>query len=300
MKKVYVLLFIAFVSINHLFAQVTHNVSVYNNLFGSSSISNVHIGDIIRFVWEEGPHTTTSTSVPSGAATWNAQLNSSSTIFSYTITHTGTYEYKCNFHSGMTGSFEVVPVVMPVKLTSFDVSENKNGAKITWKTASEQNTAYFSLRRSDNNTDFKEISRIPAAGDSDTEKAYSYDDLDLNTTDEFFYYVLVTVDKDASEQYSEIKSLKNKLVASAKLITSISPNPFSKGDRFTFNYSARMAGNMNVKFHNANGQLVYEDTVRTSAGINSSNLALQNLAAGIYTATFTSGNVQEVYKIQVN
>lgn len=87
---------------------ITHTVQVADFSFTPSTITNVQIGDIVSFVWVSGTHTTTSASVPSGAATWNQNITSSSTTFNYTVTHAGTYAYFCAIHStSMGGGFLV-------------------------------------------------------------------------------------------------------------------------------------------------------------------------------------------------
>ena len=84
---------------------VKNQITVSGTSFSPNSL-NVHVGDTITFKWNSGSHTTTSTSVPTGAASWNTPLNSSSTSFQYIITKTGTYNFQCNFHytMGMTGT----------------------------------------------------------------------------------------------------------------------------------------------------------------------------------------------------
>ncbi len=85
-------------------------VTVQDHVFTPNTLPNVHIGDTIRWVWVNGTHTTTSTSVPTGAATWNNPINSGSTSFIYVPTVAGDYSYQCNFHfsMGMTGTFTVL------------------------------------------------------------------------------------------------------------------------------------------------------------------------------------------------
>lgn len=80
----------------------------------------VYVGDTIHWEWNEGTHTTTSTTVPAGAASWNADINSSQTFYEYVVTVAGTYEYHCLFHSSMIGSFEalVVPCSFVSEITS--------------------------------------------------------------------------------------------------------------------------------------------------------------------------------------
>jgi len=82
----------------------TYTVQVSNFAFSPSSLPNVLVGDTIKWVWVSGSHTTTSVSVPNGAATWDSPMNSSSTTFSYPITVAGTYTYKCSMHASMTGT----------------------------------------------------------------------------------------------------------------------------------------------------------------------------------------------------
>ena len=71
---------------------------------------NAHVGDVIIWQWVNGiMHTTTSTSVPAGAQTWNAPIDSTHTQFRYRLQVAGTYQYQCNFHfaQGMRGTIVV-------------------------------------------------------------------------------------------------------------------------------------------------------------------------------------------------
>jgi hypothetical protein len=83
--------------------------------FSPSSISTVKVGDTITWSWVGGSHTTTSMTIPSGAASWDHPLNATSTSFSYIPTLLGTYNYKCtpHFSMGMIGSFVVSPLGTP-------------------------------------------------------------------------------------------------------------------------------------------------------------------------------------------
>lgn len=80
-------------------------VRVQNFTFQPATI-NAHVGDIIIWRFVNGMHTTSSTSVPAGAQTWNAPVDSSRTQFRYRIQVAGTYQFQCNFHfaQGMVGT----------------------------------------------------------------------------------------------------------------------------------------------------------------------------------------------------
>ncbi len=65
------------------------------------------VGDVIRWEWTSGVHTTTSASVPQGAASWDADLTQAFPLYEYTVEVQGTYAYFCSLHvsSGMAGAF---------------------------------------------------------------------------------------------------------------------------------------------------------------------------------------------------
>src|SRR6516225_7610449 len=82
----------------------TQIVTVQDHVFTPSSFT-INIGDTIKWTWLNGSHTTTSLTIPSGAATWDHPINVSNTSFIYVPSKTGTYNYKCtpHFAIGMKG-----------------------------------------------------------------------------------------------------------------------------------------------------------------------------------------------------
>ncbi len=88
----------------------TYTVTVADFSFSPSTLT-VHPGDVITWTWSSGSHTTTSTTLPTGAPTWDQAINATNTSYSYTAPSIlGTYNYKCTPHAGMgmVGSFTVV------------------------------------------------------------------------------------------------------------------------------------------------------------------------------------------------
>lgn len=126
MKKK-ILLVLTMLSIFLTFASTsfstTVNISVSNFMFTPSSV-NANIGDTIKWNWINGGHTTTCngssfTSLPAGAASWNASMNSGSPTFRYVITVAGTYGYKCSFHApGMVAAINVAAPATTLNLTA--------------------------------------------------------------------------------------------------------------------------------------------------------------------------------------
>lgn len=81
-----------------------HIITQSGNSFSPQALE-VEVGDVIRWVWNNGNHNTTAVSVPSGASTWANPLNSGNPQFEYTVAVAGNYAYVCTFHQGMNGGF---------------------------------------------------------------------------------------------------------------------------------------------------------------------------------------------------
>ncbi len=88
---------------------VKHIITQTNFSFSPSNLTGVHVGDTITWVWTGGSHTTTSSVIPAGAATWDSPLSSGNPTFTYIPQVEGEYEYVCTPHEsmGMVGNFEV-------------------------------------------------------------------------------------------------------------------------------------------------------------------------------------------------
>jgi plastocyanin len=87
-----------------------YSIDVKNFEFSPSNLTSVRIGDTIHFEWKNGNHTTTSTTIPTGAATWDHLMDASHLTFDYIPTTLGVYHYKCTPHEsmGMVGQFTVL------------------------------------------------------------------------------------------------------------------------------------------------------------------------------------------------
>jgi len=124
-KKYYLLILLAtglVLPCSYLSAAVhTIHVGTGGNMAFYPDNLTVAAGDTVEWIWDDGFHTTTSGSIPSGAASWDAPLDPGNTSYRYVPVISGTYNYVCTPHSsmGMTGQFTVtcvapgVPSVTP-------------------------------------------------------------------------------------------------------------------------------------------------------------------------------------------
>lgn len=298
MKKLSTL-FVFLLAINFYSNATEWTVNVSNFQFTQKTL-NVVVGDVIKWVWVSGTHTTTSTTIPAGAASWDSPITSTSTSFSYTVTVAGTYNYKCTPHEafGMVGSFTATPN-LPVVLKGFSVSGTKaNTALIQWSTATEENTDYFAILRSTDGVNYEQLTTVKAAGNSTQLQNYSYTDNNISNTNKYYYYSLKTVDKDGKYTVSSTELFKN-AAAVSKLITKLSPNPISSPGHLMFEFNADKNGSLLAQLYDASGKLVKQDHMSAAAGLNSGHFHIGEVAKGKYTIVFTLDGLIEKYTIVV-
>lgn len=296
MKKVYPLL-ASLLFINYAFA-TTHVVQVSNFQFSPSSL-NVNVGDTIKWVWVNGFHTTTSLTIPSGAAAWDATMSSSSQTFLYKITADGVYNYECTPHAPAMAGTITASAVLPVVLSDFGVfSEKSNSARLAWSTATELNSDRFEIMRSTNGVKFDKIGAVPAKGNSAVLTDYTYTDNNLPVGSQFIYYYLAIVDKDGSKALSEIKTFRNEN-SSAKLIVSLSPNPISRPGHLMLQFNSAGTNKMLAQLFDASGKMIKQANMAAVAGLNNGHFHIGEVAPGTYTIVFTMDAVKESYKIVV-
>ncbi|HEX8462621.1 MAG TPA: plastocyanin/azurin family copper-binding protein [Segetibacter sp.] len=281
-----------------------HVVQVANFQFSPANLTNVFVGDTIRWVWASGFHTTTcnpatqgpDNSLPAGAATWNSDINPSVTAFEYKVTVAGTYNYWCVPHQpNMAGSFTAA-AALPVKLTSFLVAGNNEKASLTWITENEENTDHFSVRRSVDGTNYAEIATIPAAGNSRSIKNYSFNDSKLSPGQKFYYYNIAVVDLDGKQIVSETKLFKN-LKGISSLILSLSPNPISSPGHLNLKFNAEKEGKMDVRLISSDGKIIKATVMQAYTGVNNGHFHLGILPAGTYTLVCTIDGLTESYHL---
>jgi len=90
------------------------SVSIPNGVGSSQGLTYVPASVTVAkggsVVWKNNdpvPHTVTSTSVPSGASSFDSGNMNSTATYTVTFIVSGTYQYKCSYHPWMTGTVVV-------------------------------------------------------------------------------------------------------------------------------------------------------------------------------------------------
>ena len=104
----------------------------------------------------------------------------------------------------------VSSALTPVKLINFNIAKQDKSILLDWQTASEINNDYFSIERSENNSQFTEIGKVKGHGTTSSVQNYQFTYQTLNDkiqTTNIFYYRLKQVDFDGKFEYSKVISM---------------------------------------------------------------------------------------------
>jgi Secretion system C-terminal sorting domain len=174
--------------------------------------------------------------------------------------------------------------LLPVGLSIFTGTVNKDKILLKWRTETELNNHGFDIERSTDNTHWKSIVFIEGNGNSNSPKNYSY-------TDNYppfgkVYYRLKQEDNDGKFEYSNIINFDLSVTSNVELYQNY-PNPFNPTT--IIEYSLPKGSHALLKVYDSLGREVailkneYQVAGRYSVEFNSSKLA-----SGIYLYTLTT------------
>jgi N-acetylneuraminic acid mutarotase len=211
---------------------------------------------------------TTSTSFPGSARSGTAAIATGMNGFLGT-----------GFNNGVLAAdfFQFTTNITPLPLTliSFQgVLADHSTIDLSWATAEEENTASFDIERSGDGTSFKGIGTVRAAGNSQTERTYSW--VDPNALTGLNYYRLHMVDQDNKATYSQVIALRN----TADGAFAVYPNPAKDVLNIQLGPVAT-SGPIHVRITDASGQLV-KSMIAVSAVNNVLTVNIADLTRGIY------------------
>jgi len=149
--------------------------------------------------------TFTYTTIPNTATQFRFRLVTDATVntyFTFSPPSTNVYYYDI-------ASFSIIcDAVLPIELVEFNGYNEDNVNRLYWITASELNNDYFLLERSTNGIDWREVSKVGGAGNSNSMMEYRYDD--DTYLDSLNYYRLTQVDFDGKSETFKVIAIDNR------------------------------------------------------------------------------------------
>jgi hypothetical protein len=174
---------------------------------------------------------------------------------------------------------------LPVELLSFSGNCESEQTQLIWKTASENNSDYFEVLKSQDGENWRVVNKQAAAGFSNTLQTYSYTELEKSIE---AYYRLNQVDINGDSKlydpiYVDCNESDNKFETY--------PNPSSNGFNIALNDS-KLKGEAVIVIRDAMGKVIFEKSIFVEEGINLYPVASIELENGVYFITIEGKQAQ--------
>ncbi|UTW61897.1 hypothetical protein KFE98_18065 [bacterium SCSIO 12741] len=164
---------------------------------------------------------------------------------------------------------------LPVELGEFQIQNREDQVDLYWNTWSEINSDYFSVERSADKDQWKEIGQVGAAGFSSDFKEYEFSDYDPLTGHS--YYRLKQIDFDGQYEYSSIRlNYRNNLESASK------PKVFYLTNQSLIQVTGMNSTTGVPKLTNLFGQLLNGEGVLEKGESGEWYIHSETLAAGTY------------------
>jgi len=164
--------------------------------------------------------------------------------------------------------------ILPVNFSLFNANCSNGRVNLVWKTATETNSGNFSVEKSTDGRSWTVLTTIAAAGQSTTERSYSYTDNSGGTNS---FYRIVEEGLDGRKTYSSIV----KSNCSDKQTFSVYPNPVE--DKAAVTISATQNTRLSLAVLDSKGAVVRTQQSMIQQGTNQVSFNLSGLAKGTYT-----------------
>lgn len=143
---------------------------------------------------------------------------------------------------------------LPVQLSSLSALASEGAIVITWRTESENGSYLWLVERSDHeHGPFSELGRLPAAGQSQAPRDYSWTDRTARAGDTYYYRIGELSQDGRTTYYGPVSCGLGRGLPQVDLALGCAPNPFRS---FTeIRYQVAKASPVSVSIYNVSGQL---------------------------------------------
>lgn len=174
--------------------------------------------------------------------------------------------------------------VLPIEFKKFYGERIERVNKLYWETAMEKDILHFSVERSSDAENFKEIAKVEP---KNVPALYTYDDHDTKPGS-MNYYRIVSIDKDGERKLTNVIPLGSSL--NEVLVSGIYPNPVQSD--FVMSVDARSATELQVRIYDVVGKMVKEFKPSMPIGVNQIKFSVPELPAGSYMIEVRSSDDQ--------
>jgi hypothetical protein len=166
---------------------------------------------------------------------------------------------------------------LPIELTSFTGRNEGNYNRLEWMTANETNNDRFDVERSTDGVTFLKIGEVDGAGNSNTLRSYTFNDLHPGAG--VNYYRLKQVDFNGTFSHSGIVSIENHFTAS--VVENVHPNP--TGGEVFFDFVTEKSTIIHIVITDMFGRVVVDETRNAEKGRTAVQTKINEAGNGVYT-----------------
>lgn len=211
----------------------------------------------------------------------NPEPNGPGTVQVVTPTSIGTignnFYVTATFNTGFGGFGFGIPVTtLPITLLNFTGKLQGDNVLLQWSTSSEQNSSHFNIEKSLDGTTYRKAGEVKAAGNSNTERRYSF--LDKEVAADYNYFRLNMLDNDNRSKLSDVVIVRNTKNNQGMFVIN---NPFT--DYINIRFEKVPQGQVKLQLTDLSGKLIQTETFKgLSQNVVRWNVNLKALSKGVY------------------
>jgi hypothetical protein len=182
---------------------------------------------------------------------------------------------------------------LPINLSDFTGRENGGRNILQWTTASESNSNFFLIERSNNAQSYEAIGRVNAKGFSATASKYNFTDASPKNGKNF--YRLAMTDRDGKVKYSTIVSITNSI---SQTIDIKQMHLSAATQTFTAKIDSEKTQPANIVITDISGRNVFMTGIVLQKGMNSIVKSTPPISKGIYHVRLITVEETKTKKLQ--
>ncbi len=243
------------------------------------------------------PVTPSSSSYTFNNLTWTAPATASGPVTFYYV---GNASNNANGNSGDYIYSGITSFALPIKLKSFTATNDRNTVLLNWQTASEVNSSFFEIERSDDGQFFFSMGKVKANSNATSSASSSYTFVDSKAASRGgnIFYRLKMVCNDGSTKYSNIISIKPN--ATPFTINNIYPTIIKASDRINVEAVSDKNKVLEIAIIDEYGKIYSRQNLNLTSGENNFKITLPaTLPQGMIFVKFNTDNYQQTESLIV-
>ncbi|MBS1493865.1 MAG: S8 family serine peptidase [Bacteroidetes bacterium] len=174
---------------------------------------------------------------------------------------------------------------LPVELSNFNASVNRNDIRLNWSTVSEINNKGFEVQKSLDNLNWQVLTFVNGNGTSNQINNYSYEEKNVATGK--YKYRLRQIDFNGNFKYYNLANDVYIGIPNIFALQQNYPNPFNSST--TINFDLPVDSRVTLNIFDVTGRLVAELlNADVKAGYNTIKFNASNFASGVYFYSLTA------------